>query len=101
MMPERQMFEYLATLIPEPFRAALLAALVSLLRILYDGKEPRWVRRLLEAALCGCIALGIAYLCEALGFRPGAATFVGAAVGLLGADQVREIGRRIADQRLR
>lgn len=100
-MPERQMFEYLAALIPEPFRAALLAALVSLLRILYDGKEPRWFRRLLEAALCGCIALGVAYLCEGLGLKAGWATFLGAAVGLLGADQVREIGRRLADQRIR
>ena len=46
--------------IPEPVRAALLAAVVALARILYDGKEPRWVRRFLEATLCGLIALGIA-----------------------------------------
>lgn len=100
-MPERQFFEVLAALVPEPFRAATLAALVALLRIVYDGKEPRWFRRLLEAVLCGCIALGVAYLCEALGLRQGWATFLGASIGLLGADQVREWGRRIADQKLR
>ena len=27
--------------IPEPFRAAILATVVALLRILYDGREPR------------------------------------------------------------
>jgi lambda family phage holin len=87
--------------LPEPIRAALLAALVALLRILHDGKEPRWVRRILEAALCGAIALGVAGLIEALGMSSGWATFLGASVGLFGADQVREWGRRLAEQRVR
>jgi len=87
--------------IPEPFRAALLAAIVALLRILYDGKESRWVRRLLEAALCGAIALGVAHLIEAAGMSQGWATFLGASIGLFGADQVREWGRRIAEKRMR
>ena len=100
-MPERQLFDLIAALIPEPFRAAMLAGLVALLRIVYDGREPRWFRRVLEATLCGCIALGVAYLCEGLGLKQGWATFLGAGVGLLGADKVREIGRRIADQRIR
>ncbi len=87
--------------LPEPIRAALLAAVVAMLRILYDGREPRWVRRVLEAALCGAIALGIAHLIEAVGMSQGWATFLGASVGLFGADQVREWGRRIADRRMR
>ena len=99
-MPEKAillMFENL----PEPVRAALLASVVALARILYDGKEPRWVRRFLEATLCGLIALGIAHLVEAVGMTSGWATFLGASVGLFGADQVREWGRRIADARVR
>jgi lambda family phage holin len=99
-MIERQLAEMLAN-IPEPFRASLLAAIVALMRILYDGKEPRWARRLLEAALCGAIALAIANLVQALGMSAGWATFLGAAVGLFGADQVREWGRKLADARVR
>lgn len=87
--------------LPEPIRAALLGALVALLRIIYDGREPRWVRRVLEAALCGAIALAVAHLCHALGLGDGWGTFLGASVGLFGADQVREWGRRIADARVR
>ena len=87
--------------IPEPVRAALLAAVVALARILYDGKEPRWVRRFLEATLCGLIALGIAHLISALGMSSGWSTFLGASVGLFGADQVREWGRRVAEARVR
>jgi len=87
--------------IPEPFRAAILATVVALLRILYDGREPRWVRRFLGAMLCGAIALGVAHLVEALLMTQGWATFLGAAIGLFGADQVREWGRRIAERRVR
>lgn len=79
----------------------MLAAIVALLRILYDGKEPRWTRRLLESALCGAIALAISHLIQALGMSAGWATFLGAAVGLFGADQVREWGRKLADARVR
>lgn len=98
------MIERLAEIIagaPEPFRAAFLAAAVALIRILYDGKEPRWARRMLEATLCGAIALAIAHLVESLGMSSGWATFLGAAVGLFGADQVREWGRKLAETRLR
>ncbi|MGL6245656.1 phage holin, lambda family [Pseudomonas sp.] len=100
-MPDRTPFIELLGLISEPYRAALLGALVALLRVLYDGKEPRWARRILEAALCGLIALGIAHLVQALGLSSGWATFFGGAVGLFGADQVREWGRRMAEERVK
>ena len=99
-MPDKTFLDYL-NMIPEPIRAALLAGVIALLRILYDGKEARWTRRFLEATLCGAIALGISHLIEALGMSSGWATFLGASVGLFGADQVREWGRRVAETRLR
>lgn len=86
--------------LPEPIRAAALAAFVAMLRILYDGREPRWVRRFLEAMLCGTIALGVAHLVEALGMTQGWATFLGASIGLYGADQVRTWGRAVAEKRI-
>lgn len=99
-MSERVLLQLLESF-PEPYRAAILATVVALLRILYDDSEPRWVRRFLEAMLCGAIALGVAHLVEALGMSQGWATFLGAAIGLFGADQVREWGRRIAEERVR
>lgn len=87
--------------LPEPSKAALLATVIALLRVIYDGKEPRWVRRFLESLLCGAIALGVAHLVQALGLSSGWATFLGGAVGLFGADQVREWGRKVADGRIK
>lgn len=87
--------------LPEPVRAAMISFIVAMLRVVYDGKEPRWVRRILEATLCGTIALAVTHLTTALGFSSGWGVFLGAAIGLFGADQVREWGRRIAERRVR
>lgn len=100
-MPDKDPANWLSALsLSDPVKAAVLAACVALLRILYDAKEPRWLRRILEAALCGAIALAIAHLTTAVGLPAGWATFLGGAVGLFGADQVREWGRRLAAARL-
>lgn len=83
----------------EPVKAAFLSAVIALIRVMYDGKEPRMIRRLLEAALCGTIALGVAYGVGAIGWPSGVGTFLGAAIGLFGADQVRAWGRSLAERR--
>ncbi len=90
----------LIELLPEPFRASALAAMVAFVRVMYDGKEPRLMRRVLESVLCGLIALSIAYMIEALGMSGNWATFIGGAVGLFGADQVREWGRKFAEKKM-
>ena len=90
----------LIELLPEPFRASALAAMVAFVRVMYDGKEPRLMRRVLESVLCGLIALSIAYMIEALGMSGNWATFIGGAVGLFGADQVRAWGRKFAEKKM-
>ena len=83
-----------------PIKAALLAVLVALLRVFYDDHEPRYLRRFLEAMLCGALAFAIAEGLEALSMPAGAATFCGGFVGQLGADKARELGRLYVRQRI-
>lgn len=85
--------------LPEPIRATLLSMCIAALRIMYDGREPRVVRRVLESLLCGAITFGASSGLQALGTDGGWGVFVGGAVGLLGADKVRELGRRYANKR--
>lgn len=101
-MPEKNTALWFALwdTLPEPVRAAIVGGAVAFLRVMYDDKEPRVVRRLLESILCGAIAYGIATAIEALGMQPGIATFCGGAVGLLGADWVRAKARLVADRRI-
>lgn len=86
--------------LPEPFKAAILATLIAIMRILYDGREPRFIRRAMEACLCGAIAFGLATGLEAMKVPSGMATFIGAAIGLLGADKVREFAQQYVSTRV-
>lgn len=100
-MPDKDpsnMFALWASL-PEPIRAAIMSMCIAVLRIIYDGREPKIVRRILEALLCGAITFGASSGLQAFGSAPGWGVFVGGAVGLLGADKVRELGRRYANKR--
>ena len=74
--------------------------MIAFLRVMYDDKEPRFWRRGLEAALCGMIALGVASGAEALGISANFSTFIGGAIGLFGADQIRSWGRQIVRYRI-
>ena len=95
-MPERQFWEA----IPAPIRAAFLAVAVALLRVYYDNNEPRTLRRLIEAVLCGAIAFGLAEGLAAASVPTGMATFAGGFVGLLGADKAREVARKYVRDKL-
>lgn len=88
-------------LLTEPMRAAIVAAAVALIRVMYDGREPSKLRRLLECALCGAIALSVASLAEAMGIEGDYSTFAGGAIGLLGADTVRAWAVRVGERRIK
>lgn len=97
-MPER--LGPLWEAIPVPIRAAFLASVVALLRVYYDNNEPRTLRRLIEAVLCGAISFGLAEGLVAASVPPGMATFAGGFVGLLGADKAREVARRYMQHKI-
>ncbi len=83
-----------------PVRAAIIGAVIALIRVMYDSSEPRLMRRLLESALCGAIALCVAAAAEEFGLSSGHSTFLGGAIGLLGADQVRIWARFLVQRRI-
>ena len=95
-MSERfvELLDAVRSSLSEPAWGSLAAIGVALLRVMYDDKEPRMSRRLLEAALCGALAYSIASGLEHFGLSAGLSVFVGGAVGGMGADRVREIGYR-------
>lgn len=86
--------------LPEPVKAAVFGTLIAWVRVLYDDKEPRRVRRLLEGFLCGAIALAVASGVEAAGLSSNAGTFIGGTVGLFGADKVREWANAVAQRKV-
>lgn len=78
---------------------AALAALLSYLRVLYDDKEPRWDRRLIEASLGGVLVFSFGVGAEKFGLGGGYSYAVGGFVGVLGVDQVRRFASRWAERK--
>lgn len=79
--------------------AGLLAFVLSYLRILYEAKEPRWDRQLLEAALGGVLVFLVGIGAEKAGLGGGWSYGVGGVVGVLGVEQVRLFARRWAERK--
>lgn len=79
--------------------AGLLAFGLSYLRILYDDKEPRWDRRLIEASLGGVLVFLVGVGAEKAGMGGGLSYAVAGFVGILGVEQVRQFGRRWAEKK--
>ena len=71
-----------------------MAASIAFARIAYEyssGKRKRtWGASFAESVLCGLIALSLVYGMEMFGLPQSAATFIGAMIGFIGVDKVRE-----------
>lgn len=80
-------------LLPESLKGAVMAFIIAILRLMYDNKEPNWLRRLSEAFICAFLAYSLFYLTKALGMSSDLAFFGSVLLGFLGADFVREKAR--------
>lgn len=73
---------------------------LSYLRISYDDKEPRLMRRLLEATIGSLIALIVGMTCTEFGFSNGWTYAAAGWIGTFGVDQMRSWARKWADKRI-
>ncbi|QQP86927.1 phage holin, lambda family [Entomomonas asaccharolytica] len=74
--------------------------ILSYLRISYDDKEPRIMRRLLEATIGSLIALIVGMTCTEFGLSAGWTYAVAGWIGTFGVDQMRVWARRWTDKRI-
>lgn len=88
---------------PENWTAEIMApaitVIIAWLRSHYDGSEPDWKRRVLEACLCGGVTFSLGFAIKAIGASGDWVYAVGGAVGLFGVDYVRAVGRKVIDRR--
>lgn len=80
-------------------RAAIMALVISVLRIVYDRKESRWQRILLESLLCGALAWGISSGLSFFNLDSGLSVFTGAVIGFFGVEFVRARAQRYIQRR--
>lgn len=101
-MPDKpDTWTWLAELLQEYWPAAyaaILAFLVAVFRIIYEGGKLRQIA--IEAPLLGLLALVISNAVSLLGISPEVAPFFGGMVGFIGVEGTREFAMRILDRRV-
>ncbi|MBL8444789.1 MAG: phage holin, lambda family [Zoogloeaceae bacterium] len=100
-MPEKdpQLWELLFRWLPETMSAvmaALLSAVIGLLRVIYDGRERRWLRVLLEGLLCALMTFSVVTAATAYGISERYSAGIGGFIGFIGTDHLRRWARSLA-----
>lgn len=81
-------------------QGAIMAILISLLRVLYDAKETSKRRIIFEALICGGLSLSASSVIAWMEWPSNLSVAAGGAIGFLGVTAIREmvtrfIGRKV------
>ena len=83
------------------FAPVVMAMVIAVLRVIYDQQETRLLRVVLEAALCGALALAAKFGVVAAGLDINWAVFIGAGIGYLGSQSVRIIAMKFINGKVK
>lgn len=72
-------------------QGAIMSSVIAILRILYDEKKTRPTRIILEALICGTLALCVTGIIEFLDLPDSAAITLGGAIGFIGTTALRDL----------
>lgn len=91
---------YLSITTSPIWQGSVLAAVIAALRVLYDDQETRIVRVILEALLCGALALCVSSIVEMLSLPPSATVTIGGAIGFIGVTALRDNLLKIINRKI-
>lgn len=97
----KNMMKWISEFFPALYAAAAAASISALMSI-YDGKSV--VKTVTGALSCGILTLAIAGSLTVFGLSENSVTFVGATIGFVGAEKVRDkllaiFNRRMGDDK--
>lgn len=74
-----------------------MAFIIAMLRLIYDGRENSWARKLIEATLCGFLALASGGVLDWMGLDGKSMLIpISAIIGFIGVEGLRELARKHA-----
>jgi lambda family phage holin len=76
-------------------KGAAMASAIAVLRVLYDGKEARWTRIILESLICGGLSMSATSVIRWGGLPDDMAVAVGGAIGFIGVTALRDLLMRV------
>ena len=77
-----------------------LAFMLAILRSLYDAKEEKWTRIMLEGGICAALTFACHSALVWVGLPDGLIVFVGGFIGYIGATKFREFILRFVVKKL-
>ena len=97
------MSEWVKTLnnISPEMAGALMAMFIAVIRVIYDGKETKALRIILESILCGALSLTMSYGIQAMGLNVNWAIFSGGVIGYLGSSTVRMLALTLISRKIK
>jgi lambda family phage holin len=84
---------------PPGVSSVLLAMFIAVTRVVYDGKETKPVRVILEAILCGLLTFIANAIITATGINPDWSVAAGGTIGFLGSMTVRGLALKLLENR--
>lgn len=91
---------YTVLMTNQTWQGGILATVIASLRVLYDDQETKLFRVLLEAFLCGALALCVSSIVEMLHLPSSATVTIGGAIGFLGVTTLRDNLLKIINQKM-
>lgn len=82
------------------WQGAIMAVLISCLRILYDAKETSKRRMIFEALICGGLSLSASSVIEWMEWPSNLSVAAGGAIGFLGVTAIRELVTRFLGRKV-
>jgi len=73
------------------WQGAIMAVTITLLRVLYEAKEPNKWRIILEALICGALSLSASSIIEWMTWPPSLSVAAGGAIGFIGVTAIRDM----------
>jgi lambda family phage holin len=82
------------------WQGAIMAVIISVLRVLYDANETRKLRVVLEALICGGLSLSASSIIEWMAWPSSLSVSAGGAIGFIGVATIRELIIRLIGKKV-
>lgn len=73
---------------------ALMAIVISALRVVYDREETSFIRITLESLICGALSVSAGSALDAMGYGQNWYLFCGGVIGFMGSQSIRVIANK-------
>lgn len=77
-----------------------MAFVLSVLRLIYEGKEQRWQRIFIESLICGALTLSASAVIDWAGMPHSMTTAAGGAIGFIGVVKLRQMALKYLNIRI-